>query len=107
MKKSGKDFVHHSYFHDSKLCFLSGRMEALGTFYRFLLLFFFFVNVFPSIHNFSKFPPFGSGLRQMGAELLILFLATSVYPVVYHIVMAFQLFPSHWLVWVVARWLPF
>ena len=66
-----------------------------------LLLFFLFVNVFPSIHNF-KVPTFRLRIAADGAELLILFLATSVVSGVYHIVMAFQLFPSHWLVWVVS-----
>lgn len=60
---------------------------------------FLFVNIAP--RGFVKRPPtFRLRMCDSGCELLVLFLTTAVLSVLYHIVIAFFLFPQQWTVWV-------
>lgn len=62
-------------------------------------LLFVLINVFPSVSN-RRVPTLRLRVCADGAELLILFLVTTVMSVIYHIVAAFLLFPAQWTTWV-------
>ncbi len=64
-----------------------------------LVVVFVLINLFPSPAG-HRVPTFRLRVCSDGAELLILFLTTSVLSSVYHLFLAFRLFPAQWKTWV-------